>query len=166
MKYPINNYFKHYGGVILHKIYVFWYCLKFSTSLMWRSLIHDVSKFKRDESEGFLKVAHLLKKSTYGSPEYFALIEKIKPSIEKHYNRNSHHPEYWGQLGISGMGLLDVCEMFCDWQAAVKKHKNGNIFKSIEHNEKRFNMSRDLGNILFNSVPAKYFQKEMENKRK
>ena len=158
MKYPFGNYFKHYGGVLIHKTLVFWYCFKFSMVLIWRGIVHDNSKFMPSESSGFLRVVHRLKKTTYGTPEYFDLLKEIKPNIDKHYKRNAHHPEHW-PFGIRGMDLIDLVEMFCDWQAAIKKHKDGNIFKSIEHNAKRFDIPKELEEILFNSVPGQVFDK-------
>jgi hypothetical protein len=35
---------------------------------------------------------------------------------------NSHHPEHYGNRGISGMDLFDVVEMMCDWMAAARRN--------------------------------------------
>ena len=48
---------------------------------------------------------------------------------------------------VNNMSLLDHSEMLCDWKASSERHHDGNIRKSIEHNAKRFNMSRQLVNI-------------------
>lgn len=63
----------------------------------------------------------------------------LKPAIEHHYQVNSHHPEHYPD-GFAGMSLLDRIEMYCDWKAAVKRNKNGDLNKSIEINAKRFNI--------------------------
>lgn len=55
--------------------------------------------------------------------------------------------------GIRGMSLLDVLEMLCDWKAATLRHKDGDILRSIEHNQKRFGYSDDLKQILLNTLP-------------
>ena len=40
------------------------------------------------------------------------------------------------------MNLVDIVEMFCDWLAATKRHDDGDIYKSIEHN------SKEIGSLL------------------
>jgi len=54
------------------------------------------------------------------------------------------------------MSLIDIVEMICDWIAAVERHDDGNIFKSIEINQKRFGYSDDLKNILINTAKEIY----------
>jgi hypothetical protein len=54
-------------------------------------------------------------------------------------------------LGINGMSLLDLVEMFCDWKAATERHADGDIKRSIEINQKRFNMTPQLASILENT---------------
>lgn len=61
-----------------------------------------------------------------------------------------HKPE----LGISGMSLLDLVEMLCDWKAATLRHNDGDIRKSIEINQKRFGYSDELKRILLNTLPT------------
>ncbi len=60
----------------------------------------------------------------------------------------------WDEDGtsISKMNIIDVIEMFCDWYAAVAKHKDGSFFKSIKVNSKRFKMSKQLEAIFMNSI--------------
>ena len=50
------------------------------------------------------------------------------------------------------MNLIDICEMLCDWIAAVERNKNGNIKRSMEENKKRFNISDQLERILENTI--------------
>jgi hypothetical protein len=50
------------------------------------------------------------------------------------------------------MNLLDILEMFCDWKAASERHADGDIIESIKKNQKRFNMSDELTQILLNTV--------------
>ncbi len=58
--------------------------------------------------------------------------------------------------GINGMTLIDLIEMFCDWKAASERHTDGNIFKSIEINSKRFNINDQLKNILIKTANELY----------
>lgn len=150
----IVNIWKHYFGTTKHKFWVSWYLFKFSMSLVKRALVHDLSKYLPSEASGFIKVIDKLENSTYGSNEYRESLRSIKPSIDKHYNRNSHHPEYHKGYtnGINGMNLKDVVEMWCDWQAAVRRHKDGKLESSIDNNKKRFEMSEQLTQIFYNEL--------------
>lgn len=93
-------------------------------SLERRALIHDASKFQEDEFEGFARINGVARQFPYGSDEYRASLKAEKDTIQRHYHRNSHHPEYWDapdhNVGTTMMGLLDLIEMVCDWWAAWK----------------------------------------------
>jgi len=150
----IINCLLHYGGTVKHKFWVAWYLFKFSMSLWKRAIVHDFSKFTKTESEGFIKVIHKLKDSTYGSDEYRESLRSIKPSIDNHYKMNKHHPEHYRvndvDIGVYGMDLVDFIEMWCDWQSAVRRHKDGNLENSINSNKDRFKLSPQVVNILNN----------------
>ena len=60
------------------------------------------------------------------------------------------------------MNLVDLIEMICDWTAATLRHDTGDIVKSIEINQKRFNYSDELKEIFLNTVEL-YFVDEMED---
>lgn len=116
-----------------------------------RGYAHDTSKMKDPEFKAFLKYTPKLWGTTFGSDEYFKYIEEMKPALQHHYSVNRHHPEHF-ENGVSGMNLVDLIEMFCDWLAATKRHKDGNIFKSIETNGRRFNMGEQLKQIFINTA--------------
>ena len=116
-----------------------------------RARLHDQSKLESPEQEIFGESYKDLIKTEYGTPEYDALLEKVKPAITHHYANNRHHPEHW-RNGIDDMTLIDLIEMLCDWKAATVRNKNGNIRKSIEHNADRFKMSPQLKQIFENTV--------------
>jgi hypothetical protein len=123
----------------------------FSIDLMKRGEKHDQSKLAAPEVDLFTEYTCKLKDTTYGSPEYEAYREKMKPALDHHYAKNRHHPEHF-KNGIDEMNLIDLIEMFCDWKAASMRHHDGNLRKSIEHNGKRFSMSPQLIKIFENSV--------------
>lgn len=123
--------------------------------LMRRAVTHDNSKLEEPEKSLFDSVTGKLAGCTYGSDEYKQLLAQLKPALDHHYSKNSHHPEHY-PLGINGMTLFDVMEMFFDWKAAGERHNDGNIWKSIEHNKVRFGMSEQLVAIFENT--AKYFK--------
>ncbi len=119
--------------------------------LVARAEGHDRSKMKWPEIEIFTKYTPRLASSTYGSKEYKQFLKKMKPALDHHYAHNRHHAEHFSN-GIRGMNLLDLLEVVCDWTAAAKRHKMGDIRKSIEINQKRFHYSDDLKQILKNTL--------------
>lgn len=116
-----------------------------------RADVHDASKLQSPEKEAFDVLTPRLAGLTYGSDEYRASLRELKPAIEHHYARNSHHPEHWPN-GVNDMSLLDVLEMLIDWKAASERHDNGNIWTSIDHNQERFGLSDQLTAILRNTA--------------
>lgn len=116
-----------------------------------RARVHDQSKLASPEMEIFGEYTPELGKTEYGSEEYKALLEKVRPAIDHHYANNRHHPEHF-PLGINDMTLLDLCEMLVDWKAATRRNKNGNIRKSIEINAAKYGMTDQLKSIFENTV--------------
>lgn len=114
---------------------------------------HDASKLRSPEVEIFDEWTPKLAGSTYGSPEYTAMLAEMKPALDHHYANNRHHPEYHAE-GIAGMNLLDLLEMICDWISAAKRHANGNVRRSIEINAKRFGYGEQMERILQRTVDA------------
>ena len=119
--------------------------------LLTRGEQHDQTKMEGEELPYFLAATPKLKATTYNSPEYNKIKEEIKPALEHHYATYRHHPEHFAD-GINDMNLIDLIEMFCDWEASCKRHANGNILKSIEENRVRFKMSDQLVNIFKNTT--------------
>lgn len=116
-----------------------------------RALEHDESKLEDPEKEYWDKYTPLLADIEYGSDEYEASLDALKPALDHHYAKNSHHPQHYPD-GINDMTLMDIIEMFCDWKASTERQHDGNIRKSLEFNKKRFNMSPQLFKILLNTV--------------
>ncbi len=122
-----------------------------SENLLLRGRLHDASKLESPEKEGFDTFTPLLKDCEYGSPEYYEFLKGLKPALDHHYANNSHHPEFYSN-GVNDMSLLDLTEMVCDWKASGERMSSGNIYKSIEINKKRFNISPQLEAILINTA--------------
>ena len=123
--------------------------------LIIRSIYHDDSKLESPEVEIFTEYTPKLANSTYGSDEYKQFLKEMKPALDHHYANNSHHPEHYDN-GIEDMDLVDLIEMVCDWKAATLRHNDGDIYKSIELNQKRFGYSDELKQIFKNTVDG-YF---------
>ena len=126
----------------------------FSKILLDRGLIHDESKLHSPEKELFDEMTPILENLEYNSPEYKESLKKLGPALDHHYSNNSHHPQYYPN-GVNDMNLYDLIEMFCDWKAAVKRTKNGDINKSIEINAERFEISPQIVQIFKNTIKLK-----------
>ena len=125
--------------------------IKFSKEMMDRAICHDNSKLNSPEKELFDIYTPKLKNCTYGSDEYKEYLKELQVALEHHYKENSHHPEFY-KNGVNGMDLFDLVEMFLDWKAASERHTDGDIFKSIDINKERFQLSEQLVDILKNTA--------------
>lgn len=134
-----------------HKQNVSIYISSIIRNLLTRGILHDESKLKSPEVEIFTEYTPKLATSTYGSDEYKDFLEEMGVALEHHYKKNRHHPEHFDN-GIKDMNLVDLIEMLCDWKAATLRHNDGDILKSIEHNQKRFGYSDELKQIFINTV--------------
>lgn len=122
-----------------------------SIELIRRANVHDNSKLESPEKELFDEFTPKLKDCTYGSNEYKEYLKGLKVALDHHYANNSHHPEHY-KNGVNGFDLFDLIEMFFDWKAAGERHSDGNIYKSIEINKDRFNLSEQVVDILKNTA--------------
>lgn len=125
------------------------YAADFCDDIMSRAEKHDESKLHEPEKERFDYVGthQHLGKYKYGSDEYKKSLEYLGPALKHHYEVNDHHPEHF-ENGIDGMNLMQLTELFCDWEAACHRNKDGNIYQSLEHNRERFHLSEDVFNML------------------
>lgn len=106
---------------------------------MQKALMHDISKFSSEEAPHFALNRTPLSETTYGDEEYSNMLnEKLQEALNHHYENNRHHPEHYES--IEDMPLLRQIEMVVDWRSATRKHDDGNIWSSIEHNKDRFDM--------------------------
>lgn len=128
-----------------------------SAELIRRANVHDNSKLNSPEKEFFDEYTPKLAGSTYGSDEYKGFLKELKVGLDHHYANNSHHPEHYPN-GINGFDLFDLIEMAMDWCAAVERHNDGDIFKSLEINTERFQLSSQIVCILHNT-----FKRMQEN---
>lgn len=124
---------------------------EFCEVMIDRAVNHDNSKLEKIEKDAFDVETPVLEKLTYGTPEYKESLKRLDKALEHHYKNNSHHPEHF-KNGIDDMTIFDVVEMLFDWRAASQRHKDGNIFKSIEVNKDRFKMSNQLVKIFENTA--------------
>ena len=116
-----------------------------------RLAIHDNSKLEEPELSVYAEHFPELAKTVYMSPEYVALLEKVKVATESHFSKNRHHPEAFPN-GINDFDLVDLMEMLADWASSIHKNKFGNLHKSLEINSKRYGISPQLAGILTNTI--------------
>jgi len=119
--------------------------------LIKRGNVHDSSKLEEPEKSEFDRLTPRLQHLTFGSDEYKASLAELEGALKHHYTHNTHHPQHYPN-GVSGFDLFDLMEMFFDWKAATERTKDGNIYKSIEHNKSRFEMSEQLAQIFKNTA--------------
>jgi hypothetical protein len=135
------------------------FLIQASVELMIRSIEHDRSKLLSPEKEMFDEFTPKLAGCTYGSDEYKEFLKGLKVALDHHYAKNSHHPEHY-ENGMNGFDLFDLVEMFFDWKAATERHNDGNIYKSIEINQKRFGYPDMIANIFKNTADRLSFVTE------
>ena len=123
----------------------------FTDKLTDRAEKHDASKMESPEIELFAEHTERLSEIEYGSDEYKAELEALKPALDHHYAVNRHHPQHYPN-SISDMNLIDIVEMIADWKASSERYNDGNLLKSIEINAKRFNIDEQLTQILLNTA--------------
>ena len=124
----------------------------FKAALIFQVDDHDLSKLKDPEKATFDEYTPKLKGCAYGSDEYKGYLEEMENALLHHYTHNRHHPEHFAD-GVDGMDLIDIVEMLCDWKAAGERHADGgNIFRSIQQNTGRFDLSPQLVRILTNTA--------------
>lgn len=136
---------------VKHIDHVVNYLGRIYSQLIMRGEKHDRSKLCDPEKSVFDEYTPKLATSTYGSEEYKQYLNGMKSALDHHYTENRHHPEHF-EHGVKDMTLVDLCEMIADWKAATLRHDNGDIFKSLEINQKRFGYSDELKQIFKNTV--------------
>ena len=131
--------------------------------LISRGIVHDNSKLVQPEKEYFDRLTPKLKALVYGSKEYKESLDELKIALNHHYENNSHHPEHY-ENGVNGFDLFDLIELFMDWKAATERTSGGCIYKSIEINKERFNLSDQVCDIFTNTAKRFNWQNFSLNK--
>jgi hypothetical protein len=114
---------------------------------MKQSLLHDMSKFSKIETDSLCQHLEELINTQYGSKRYKEILEQEKDAIMHHYKHNIHHPEYHNN-DYTKMSLYDIIEMYVDFKSSVKKNINGNIDKSFEINKIKFQLSDEIIRLM------------------
>lgn len=124
----------------------------FITKLTEEAHAHDQSKLQSPEAELFENTPRELRDMTFGSTEYEQNKRtNLKKAMQQHYKNNRHHPEHFPN-GILGMNFVDIIVMMCDWQASTLRHDDGDIYRSLDVCQARFEYSNDMKQIMLNTV--------------
>ena len=115
----LTNLFKHIALVLHHKRLVLIHCTK--CGLFWRGLVHDTSKFSREELFESAKYFR-----GYRSPIGVCRQETgMSRAWLHHKGRNKHHLEYWYDYDCEVQPLMPykyAVECVCDKLAATKTY--------------------------------------------
>ena len=122
----MKKYFSYLRTVLRHE----WFVLleAYKLGILWRGLMHDLSKLRPDEFIPYVK---------YFSYEYGTQTEGVKRAFDiawlKHQHRNKHHWQYWvlandndGRYALSMPDQYRL-EMLADWRGAGCEYGNPNI---------------------------------------
>lgn len=128
-------------------------------NLYHRLRYHDASKMIEPELSAFDIATPKLANLEYGSGEYKQSLKDLGPALDHHFEHNDHHPEHY-ENGVTGMSLMALIEMLCDWRAASERVKqrtdDPKKVKSFEvglaYNQQRFGYSDELAQILLNTA--------------
>ncbi len=133
------KYLKYISYLVRHKWFVMLAC--FRRGLIWRGLVHDLSKFR--PSEFFPYMEHFYGKGKRGINEGRDKTGYYKPTDTGdaafdfawllHQKRNPHHWQWWilpedeGGVKVLVMREKYLLEMLCDWEGAARAQGVGNI---------------------------------------
>lgn len=120
---------------------------------------HDASKLVSPEVEAFDIATPKLAGLEYGSEEYKQSLRDLGPALQHHFEHNDHHPEHY-ENGVTGMSLMALIEMLCDWRAASERVKQRTddpekvktFAAGLAYNQERFGYSDELAEILMNTA--------------
>ncbi len=122
-----------------------------ASALRQRGIAHDRTKLQEVEFDTFVSTRPKFKKANYGSPEYQECVELAKPAVEHHYANNRHHTSCH-ENGISGMTLIDVIEMICDWKAAARRSPDKSLADTLDYAFNKYQIDPQLGRIITNTL--------------
>lgn len=122
--------------------------------LLKRAINHDRSKLEEPELSWW-KEMDKEPRYPYCSEEYKQKIKRWDKVFKHHYKYNRHHPEHY-DYGVSEMTLVDIVEMMCDWLGYKDTITISEALKVCDEQMKRYNISDDVRQIIFNTLLRYY----------
>ena len=128
----VEKYLQYTCYLIRHKWFVFLECCKIG--MIWRGLVHDLSKFRLSEFIPYAKFFYEIKELKDKSGYYYKPTDMGNEAFNYawflHQKRNKHHWQWWtlpgdeGGLKILEMPEKYINEMVCDWIGARRAQRN------------------------------------------
>lgn len=134
----MKEYFGYFWYVVKHKYFVFRACVKYG--IIWRGLVHDLSKFLPSEFFPYARMFYGNRKPIRDKTGYYKPYDTGDDEFEyawlKHTRRNKHHWQYWvlshdeDDKSVRHQKVFDIpdkyiMEMICDWIGASFAQKTG-----------------------------------------
>jgi len=141
------KFFKYLWYIIKHKFWVTLYC--FSEGIIWRGILHDLSKFYPSEFFPYMNwfYGKFGKSCDKGWERHNKCMLKYDYAWLFHQKRNKHHWQYWllqlddGDIKALPMPEKYITEMICDWRGASRAQGKGdNTPEWYEKNRHRQNL--------------------------
>ena len=120
-KITIKNTFRHFGKILKHKYWVFYYCCK--AGIPWRGIKHDMSKFSPIEFWESVRYYQGTRSPIDACKE----AKGYSKAWLHHKGRNRHHYEFFiDNLDNGGTALQmpfeDALELICDYLGAARAY--------------------------------------------
>ena len=130
-RFPIRRHISYAKYLLRHKWFVTVEC--FRHGLIWRGLVHDLSKFRPSEWFPYARYFYAPNGKSYQAAKrdktgYYKPTDTGDAAFDfawlLHQKRNRHHWQWWmlpeddGGVKVIPMRLKYVKEMICDWKGA------------------------------------------------
>lgn len=119
--------------------------------LRQRGVVHDLTKLQEPEFTAFVSNTPHFKQANYGTPEYAACVERIRPAIEHHHQNNRHHTAFHPN-GVADMNLMDIIEMVADWRAAARRSPDLSFKEALPRAFKKYGIDETLQKLILNTI--------------
>lgn len=145
---------------------IYQYCdEKLIEKLKSRILIHDMSKYSKEEFDAYRKNFFPINNSEKENNK-----ENFEKAWQHHWQNNPHHWQYrQNKKDFSKENdedILNVLENICDWLAMGYKF-NDRPYQYYEKNKEKILLNKEetkfLEHIIYDGIDAKYIQKEGGN---
>ena len=177
----MRRYLNYFLFILKHKWYVFIECFK--EGIIWRGIIHDMSKFLPSEffpyAKNFYNKDGTKKEKKRDKSGYYKPTDTGNKDFDfafvLHQKRNRHHWQWWiipddnQKVKILDIPIKYVKEMVCDWRGASKTHgtSTGTVKNWYQKNENKITLHKNVKimikcHLLKISLDSNYLAEDME----
>ena len=140
-------------SILAHKLSVKIGLQRVIDDLHKRADNHDDDKLEGETLDSFYEISGKFEHAKFGSQEYENVLDKLKPTLDKHYAKNEHHPQH-NENGVNGMNFMSMLEMLVDWKSASSAYGDNSFEESMQINKKRFGIDEQLYGIMVNTAKS------------